>query len=1308
MAQSQVHSLCQDRRGYLWIGTLGGGISRFDGSTFTHFNTGDGLSDNHVLTIFEDSNGYIWIGTMAGLNRYDGRSFHRPHTGNSLYRSEIRAIREDLEGNLWFGTDNGAWKYDRKTREFARFTVKQGLSSDLIESLLVDRRGNLWLGTEGGGVNRYDGETFTGFSTKDGLVHQTVFSILEDKQGNLWFGTPNGVSRYDGKSLESFKLEEGLNNSSIRTIMEDRQGNLWFGTDGAGVCCFDGETFTRLTEKNGLSSNVVWSLLEDREGNIWIGTYRGGLDKYGGGVFTCFSSKDGLAGDVIRSILLDRQGHFWFGTYRGGVSRWDGKSLRTFTTKDGLVNNFVLTIYEDRQGNLWFGTYGGISRYDGQKFMNLTPKEGLADPVVRAILEDRGGRIWIGTNHRGISIYDGRTFTNFSREDGLNDNRITTLLEDRQGKIWIGTLNGICLYDGRRFVNISRKWDLPHKNIYSIIEDGSGNLWIAAFGEGIIKYTPHLPVGSFDVFNSRDGLEHSNVVSLCFDDTGKLWAGTEKGIYRFNTEAYNQGGRKIFKHYGLPEGFIGIECIHNSILKDNQGNIWFGTLKGAIRYNPRMDRPNRREPLIHITNVRPLFAEENLAAYSQGISPENGLPMGLKLPYSKNNLLFEFIGISLTVPERIKYKCKLEGFDKFWVPVKTGSTATYSNIPPGRYSFKVRASNNDGIWNRKPASFAFEIIPPFWQTWWFYLLCAAGLATGTFFIIKHRVGHLEKQRRNLQEKVLLSTRELQQEKDKVERINLELEQRVSERTSELLSANRTLEAEIKERKQIEEALRESEEKFRAIAENALEAIFIVQDGVIKFPNPRAEEMFGYSAAELDGIPIERFIYPQDREKKPAQSHRIPGSDTGIVNSCFRIINRIKNELFTELNSVSINWDGKPATLNFLRDITEKKKLETQLLQAQKMEAIGTMAGGIAHNFNNLLTGILGNTSIILGDTAADNPHYEELKQIEENVQSGVHLTRQLLGFARSGKYEVKVTDLNLLIQKSTEMFGRTRREIHFQEKYAADLWPVEVDKAQLEQVMLNLYVNAWQAMPEGGSIFIQTGNISLDVNEAQTRGLEPGRYVKVSVTDTGVGMDEVTRKRIFEPFFTTKDMGHGTGLGLASAYGIILNHSGCIQVYSEKGNGTTFNIYLPASNKRVDRVMKTAVLPEDFLRGTETILLVDDEEGIISVGEKLLKRLGYRTLPAKNGYQAMETVKKNMGKIDLIILDMIMPGLGGAETFNQLRKIDPEIKVLLSSGYSLNDQAARILEQGCNGFIQKPFHLKELSYKIRTILDQSQ
>jgi PAS domain S-box-containing protein len=501
----------------------------------------------------------------------------------------------------------------------------------------------------------------------------------------------------------------------------------------------------------------------------------------------------------------------------------------------------------------------------------------------------------------------------------------------------------------------------------------------------------------------------------------------------------------------------------------------------------------------------------------------------------------------------------------------------------------------------------------------------------------------------------------------------------------------------------EEALRVSEEKYRTLVENAAEAIFILQDERIRFANPRAIALSGRTAEEISRLPLTELIHPDDLEialeryRRRIQGEDIPGTQA------YRYLNKSGEILWVQMNSVPITWEGRPATLHFARDLTQEKKLEAQFQMAQKMEAVGTLAGGIAHDFNNILMGIQGHISLMLFDLDSSHPHYESLKKIEEQMKSGANLARQLLAFARRGKYEVKATELNQIVQRSSSMFERTKKEIKVFRKYQEKIWPVEVDRNQIEQVLLNLYVNAWQAMQEGGNLYLETQNITLGPDYIKPFAVQPGRYVRISVRDSGVGMDKKTADRIFEPFFTTKEMGRGTGLGLASVYGIVKNHGGFITVYSEAGHGTSFHIYLPASEMEIAEEKK---LPGEILGGKETVLLVDDEETIVEVIEKALILTGFKVLVARGGEEAVEVFKKNRERIDIVILDMIMPGMGGGKVFDSLRAIQPGVKVVLSSGYSIDGEASQIMSRGCNGFIQKPFGIKELSQKIREVMGE--
>lgn len=576
---------------------------------------------------------------------------------------------------------------------------------------------------------------------------------------------------------------------------------------------------------------------------------------------------------------------------------------------------------------------------------------------------------------------------------------------------------------------------------------------------------------------------------------------------------------------------------------------------------------------------------------------------------------------------------------------------------------------------------------------------------------------LEKKLRRAEQKVNIlerliedKSRNLYLAKEAVQKVHDELEQRVEERTAELSRVNKQLKQEIEERKRAEEALREQQHLFKTILAATPDLLALKDRGsVYKAVNPAFCQFMGKKEEEIIGktdfdlFPhAEAEIYRRDdckimETRKPqVQDEEVVGiEDKKWLRVAKTPVLDETGEAVGILCSVYDISDRKRAE-------KEKKELEAKFQQAQRLEAIGTLAGGIAHDFNNLLTGIQGNASLMLMGMKPTQRHYGRLKTIEKLVQSGAKLTSHLLGYARKGKYELKPINLNDLIQETSDTFVRTRKNISIKRELAHDLFAIEADPGQIEQVLLNLFVNAADAMSGGGELILKTSNVTHDdMRKKLYDDPMPGDYVLLTVTDTGTGMNKKTLDLIFDPFFTTKERGRGTGLGLASVYGIIKSHGGYIDVESKRRKGTTFSIYLLASKKKARKVIKTS---ERVIKGTGTVLLVDDEEVILEVGKALLETIGYRVLTAKDGKDAVKVYKKRKAEIDIIVLDMVMPDMGGGKTYDRLKKIDPDIKVLLSSGYSIEGEAAEILKRGCNGFIQKPFMIKQLSEKIMEIL----
>ncbi len=509
---------------------------------------------------------------------------------------------------------------------------------------------------------------------------------------------------------------------------------------------------------------------------------------------------------------------------------------------------------------------------------------------------------------------------------------------------------------------------------------------------------------------------------------------------------------------------------------------------------------------------------------------------------------------------------------------------------------------------------------------------------------------------------------------------------------------------ITERKAAEDALRESEQKYRVLVANADEAIFIAQDEIVKFPNPKALEMTGYSTEELAGVPFTGLIHPEDRGKV-LERHidRLRGG-TPPETYPFRIMKKTGEEIWVQLTAVPIDWEGRPGVLCFLRDITKERKLEAQFLQSQKMEAVGRLAGGIAHDFNNLLTVTIGYCDLALARIGALDPLRHDLEEIRKASDRCAALTRQILAFSRKQILVPKVINLGDVVADMDKMMRRIIGEdIDLVSVRGKDLWNVKADPGQIEQVIVNLVVNSRDAMPRGGKLTIETANVVLD--ELYARGhkyVSPASYVMLAVSDTGRGMDEETLARIFEPFFTMKEK--GTGLGLSTVYGIVKQSGGHINVYSEPGIGTTFKMYFPHVEETVTVISMAAALPSEELRGSETVLVVEDEDLVRQMVREILMQYGYTVLEARSGGEAVDLCTRHQGTIHLMLTDVVMPGMNGVELSKRLAPMQPEMKVLFMSGYTADAIVHQgILESGI-AFIQKPFTMDSLAHKVREVL----
>ncbi|MFL5752349.1 MAG: two-component regulator propeller domain-containing protein [Bacteroidia bacterium] len=806
LAQSQALSVFQDHNGNIWIGTNGGGISKYDGNTFVTYSGKDSLINNQVFSIAEDNSNRIVFGTYGGLSIYDGYKFRNYTTDKNLPDVRVYKLLRDRKGIVWIGTGKGVCLLENN--RLMPFNEDTLLNKSSVFTMFEDGAGNMWFGTTQNGVIKYNEQTkkFSYFNVKEGLDESNVKSINEDHKGNILVGCVAGLSLISRDGKISHPEFPGLNQKYIAflSILKDDQNNIWYTTDD-GIIKTTGNSYKRFSTENGLPGNTVWTCIQDREGDYWFATIGFGISKLSSEMFTNYSAMSGLPGDYVNTVFEDSKKNYWIAVNENGVCLITNNKIsanfriNSKNPKNSLVDNNVQTISEDKSGNVWMGSMAGISIYSNGTFKNYIHPKGIPDSLVYFIYNDKNNVTWIATRG-GLSKY---TNGQFEEVDAVNRFRgaasmpIYSIVEDKFQNLWLATDTGVIKYDRKIALRINKAAGFTDKYVNCISQDKTGALWFGT-EDGVYRYD----YKKFTLINENNGLLSNQVFLLSVDNYNNLWIGSNKGLSKLDIKEYAATGKVAVKHYGKEEGLQGLECNLNAQFKDDEGRLWFGTIKGVTIYNPKYDRPNSKEALCSITGLRLFFEKTDLSEYADGIDSLTNLPANFILPYSKNHITFDFIGICHANPHKVKYQFKLEGLDKDWYPPTAENKATYSSLQPGEYTFCLKAMNNDGLWNERPITFKFVVLPPWYRTWWFYSFCVISAAAGIYFYNTYKTKKLRQDKLKLEKEVQLRTRELREEKEKVEVINKE----VLEQKAIIEHKNDEITDSIKYAKDIQQAL----------------------------------------------------------------------------------------------------------------------------------------------------------------------------------------------------------------------------------------------------------------------------------------------------------------------------------------------------------------------------------------------------------------------------------------------------------------------------------------------------------------------
>jgi signal transduction histidine kinase/ligand-binding sensor domain-containing protein/CheY-like chemotaxis protein len=806
LAQSHVSAILKDREGFMWFGTEDG-LDKYDGYTFTHYkndrNNNHSLGNDQVFDIVEDAAGFLWIATAGGLERFDRQKDVFTHFPGSELIGEIRDILLDGRQRLWLGTATGLYLWRSEKANLIRYRDTAGKTgrSDFIYKLVEDKAGDLWMATENG-LLQFD--TTTGVFTRynadlhnpNSIGTNWIKTVYLDRGGRLWIGTRgNGIAKYDPqkKCFTHFTHDpadqHSLSHNDILSIMEDEAGKIWVGTENGGISILDTVSGRFVTYQNdvndpaSLSNNSVYCLYRDGAGDIWAGTYSGGVNllSHAGDKFTTYrqtgSSGRGLSNNNVLSISGDETDeNIWIGTDGGGLNLFNRRT-RTFlhyrhtAALASIRTDYVMAVTPLSSGKLAIGYHdGGFDLFDVRKGTfshHLPPPDDpnrLSLLDVLTICRTREGNCWLGAYKGGLTYYDvpKGTLTNYRHDPldtgSLSDNVVNSVVEDKEGRIWIATARGLDLLDPvhARFTHYrhvpGNSQSLSNDNVQCLYDDGHDTLWLGTVGGGLAALDKKSR--QFAAFTEQQGLANNAIFGILPDDKGNLWLGTHKGLCRFNPLT------RAVRNYGISDGLQGDEFKHGSFYKAPDGECFFGGVDGFSTFYPDSLRDNPVIPPVYITDFQ-IFNKSVTIGPKAGEMPQSISETRLiNLSYEQSVITLSFAALNYTSPEKNQYAYKLDGFEKNWNYVGNRRTATYTNLDPGTYTFRVKASNNDGIWNEQGTYLVMVIAPPFWLSWWFRLavaLVVIGLGL-SFYLV--RTNAIKVQRKHLQQLVAQRTEEL--------------------------------------------------------------------------------------------------------------------------------------------------------------------------------------------------------------------------------------------------------------------------------------------------------------------------------------------------------------------------------------------------------------------------------------------------------------------------------------------------------------------------------------------------------------------